>query len=203
MRHPASRAMSKPATSMPRRPRPARSRPSPSRRATPSSVGDLLFRLKQDQQLVVLAGANAAGRGGARQSRQPVDRRPRGRDRRCPRQPRQGRGRPEPCPRQLGAQRQAVCRGPDHRRRRYDQDRSTLASAEALVRQLSAQLRVAELPARDRPARRGRSQSGCCRSRCREGQLGPCRPQRHLPRRRAASSASSTIRARWSRRARR
>lgn len=32
---------------------------------------------------------------------------------------------------------------------KYDQDRATLASAEALVRQLSAQLKVTELPARD------------------------------------------------------
>lgn len=34
-------------------------------------------------------------------------------------------------------------------RSRYDQDRATLASAEAAVKQLQAQLKVAELPARD------------------------------------------------------
>lgn len=111
-------------------------------------VGDLLFRLKQDQQLSVLAGANAR----VEAARANLDNLSTG-------------GRED----EIDVARASLAKAEsdlslarDNSARsgklfaeglitqaRYDQDRNTLASAEALVRQLSAQLRVTELPARD------------------------------------------------------
>lgn len=111
-------------------------------------AGDLLFRLRQDQQLSVLAGANAR----VEAARANLDNLSTG-----------GREDEVDVARASLAKAQAdlsLARDTSARsgklfaeglitQARYDQDRNALASAEALVRQLTAQLRVAELPARD------------------------------------------------------
>jgi HlyD family secretion protein len=112
------------------------------------AVGDLLFRLKQDQQISLLAGANA--RVGA--ARANLDNLSTG-----------GRADEIDVARASLAKAQSdlsLARNTSARsgklfaeglipQAQYDQDRASLASAEALVRQLAAQLKVTELPARD------------------------------------------------------
>jgi HlyD family secretion protein len=111
-------------------------------------AGDILFRLKQDQQLSLLAGAEArieAARAnldnlstGGRADEIDV-----------------ARASLAKAESDLGLARETSARSGKLfaegliTQARYDQDRANLASAEALVRQLAAQLKVAELPARD------------------------------------------------------
>jgi len=110
--------------------------------------GDLLFRLRQDQQISALAAAEARVAAaeaalanlttGGRTDELDV-----------------ARASLQKAEADLGLARETAARSarllaeglvPQSK---YDQDRAALASAEALVKQLSAQLKVAELPARD------------------------------------------------------
>jgi HlyD family secretion protein len=111
-------------------------------------AGDLLFRLRQDQHLSALAGAEARVAG----ARANLDNLSTG-----------GRSDEIAVARASLAKAEAdlsLARETSARsgklfaeglipQARYDQDRAALASAEALTRQLAAQLRVVELPARD------------------------------------------------------
>jgi HlyD family secretion protein len=110
--------------------------------------GDLLFRLRQDQQLSALAAAEARVAGaranldnlstGGRSDEIAVD------------QAALAKAEAD-----LGLARETSTRSGKLfaegliSQARYDQDRASLASAEAQVRQLAAQLKVTELPARD------------------------------------------------------
>ncbi len=111
-------------------------------------AGDLLFRLKQDQQISALQGAEARVAAaeaalanlttGGREDELNV-----------------ARASLQKAEADLSLARETSARSGKLfaeglvPKSRYDQDRATLASAEALVKQLSAQLKVTELPARD------------------------------------------------------
>jgi len=111
-------------------------------------AGDLLFRLKQDQQISALQGAEARVAAaeaalanlttGGREDELNV-----------------ARASLQKAEADLSLARETSARSGKLfaeglvPKSRYDQDRAALASAEALVKQLSAQLKVTELPARD------------------------------------------------------
>ncbi len=145
----AGTAMSRPTTSTRPRRRPARSPSIAVAEGQSVKQGDVLFVLDQSQQQAQYDAAEARARCGAGDAAEPPDRQPAGRDRRDAGLARQGAGPTSAGQHQSGAHPGPVRSRASRRSRSSMPARPQPKAAQAAVDQLQAQLKVAQLPARD------------------------------------------------------